>query len=168
MCIQPSQRSRARTKRLAGNEGFLHDLRFLVSQSSLLAPTRGVVSAMADELVLGPVAGERVARRTREGGGARVAGGGTGGVGLHEARHTFASLMIAAGVNAKALPAYLGHASVTITLDRYGHLMPGNEVEAPICLTPSSQGRIVENEALHRDRGVTRADARVSRQHHPS
>jgi integrase len=38
--------------------------------------------------------------------------------------------MIAAGVNAKALSTYMGHASVTITLDRYGHLMPGNESEA--------------------------------------
>jgi integrase len=49
---------------------------------------------------------------------------------LHEARHTVASLMIAAGVNAKALSTYMGHSSVTITYDRYGHLMPGNENEA--------------------------------------
>ena len=49
---------------------------------------------------------------------------------LHECRHTFASLMIAAGVNAKALSTYLGHSSIQITLDRYGHLMPGNEQEA--------------------------------------
>jgi integrase len=49
---------------------------------------------------------------------------------LHECRHTFASLMIAAGVNAKALSTYMGHASVMITLDRYGHLMPGNEEQA--------------------------------------
>jgi len=49
---------------------------------------------------------------------------------LHEARHTCASLMIAAGVNAKALSSYMGHASVTITYDRYGHLMPGNEADA--------------------------------------
>jgi integrase len=53
---------------------------------------------------------------------------------LHEARHTFASLMIAAGVNAKALSTYMGHASITITLDRYGHLMPGNEDEAAAML----------------------------------
>jgi integrase len=53
---------------------------------------------------------------------------------LHEARHTFASLMIAAGVNAKALSTYMGHASITITLDRYGHLMPGNEEEAAALL----------------------------------
>jgi integrase len=51
-------------------------------------------------------------------------------IGLHEARHTFASLMIAAGVNAKALSTYMGHSSITITLDRYGHLMPGNEEQA--------------------------------------
>ena len=49
---------------------------------------------------------------------------------LHDCRHTFASLAIAAGVNAKALSSYMGHSSVAITLDRYGHLMPGNEAEA--------------------------------------
>jgi integrase len=48
----------------------------------------------------------------------------------HECRHTFASLMIAAGVNAKALSAYMGHANISITLDTYGHLMPGSETEA--------------------------------------
>jgi integrase len=48
----------------------------------------------------------------------------------YEARQTFASMMIAAGVNAKALSTYLGHAGVSITYDRYGHLMPGNEAEA--------------------------------------
>jgi hypothetical protein len=51
-------------------------------------------------------------------------------IGLHECRHTFASLMIAAAVNAKALSTFLGHASVTITLDRYGHLFPGSGKEA--------------------------------------
>jgi integrase len=49
---------------------------------------------------------------------------------LHEARHTFASLMIGAGVNAKALSTYMGPASVTLTLDRHGHMFPGNEGEA--------------------------------------
>jgi integrase len=49
---------------------------------------------------------------------------------LHECRHTYASFMIAAGVNAKALSDYMGHSSVMITFDRYGHLMPGNEAEA--------------------------------------
>jgi integrase len=51
-------------------------------------------------------------------------------IGLHECRHTFASLLIAAGVNAKAITAYLGHASIQTTFDLYGHLMPGNQDEA--------------------------------------
>ena len=51
-------------------------------------------------------------------------------IGLHECRHTFASLLIAAGENIKAISTYMGHAGVSITYDRYGHLMPGNEAEA--------------------------------------
>lgn len=51
-------------------------------------------------------------------------------LGFHEARHTFASLMIGAGVNAKALSTYLGHANIATTFDRYGHLFPGAEHEA--------------------------------------
>jgi integrase len=51
-------------------------------------------------------------------------------ISLHECQHTFASLMIAAGVNAKALSTFMGHANISITLDRYGHLLPGAEDEA--------------------------------------
>jgi integrase len=43
--------------------------------------------------------------------------------------------MIAAGINAKALSSYMGHSSITTTLDRYGHLMPGNETQAAQILT---------------------------------
>ena len=53
-----------------------------------------------------------------------------GGWGSPSARHTFASDVIAAGVNAKALSGYLGHANIAVTFDRYGHLMPGSEAEA--------------------------------------
>ena len=49
---------------------------------------------------------------------------------LHSARHTYASILIAAGVNAKALTTYVGHASITTTMDVYGHLMRGSEAEA--------------------------------------
>jgi len=38
--------------------------------------------------------------------------------------------MIAAGCNAKALSDYMGHASITTTFDRCGHLMPGNHGQA--------------------------------------
>ena len=51
-------------------------------------------------------------------------------IGLHEARHTYASLMIAAGVNIKTISEWMGHSSVNITLDRYGHLLPGSAAVA--------------------------------------
>jgi integrase len=51
-------------------------------------------------------------------------------ISLHEARHTFASVLIAAGVNAKAITTYMGHASIQTTYDLYGKLMPGSESEA--------------------------------------
>jgi hypothetical protein len=37
---------------------------------------------------------------------------------------------VLAGVNAKALSTFMGHANISITLDRYGHLFPGSEDEA--------------------------------------
>jgi hypothetical protein len=37
--------------------------------------------------------------------------------------------MIAAGVSAKPLSEYTGHANASITFDRYGRLMSGNEDE---------------------------------------
>ena len=68
---------------------------------------------------------------------------------LHDARHTYASLMIAAGVNAKALSTFMGHANIAITLDLYGHLMPGSEAEAAICSTPTSRARSEAQLPLH-------------------
>jgi len=43
---------------------------------------------------------------------------------FHDLRHTCASLLIAQGATVKAVQAQLGHASATLTLDRYGHLFP--------------------------------------------
>ncbi len=53
----------------------------------------------------------------------------------HEARHCCASYLIAAGLNAKELSVYLGHADIRITYNRYGHLMPGGELDAAETLT---------------------------------
>ena len=47
----------------------------------------------------------------------------------HELRHTAASLAIASGARLKGVQAMLGHASATLTLDRYGHLF-GDELDA--------------------------------------
>jgi integrase len=44
---------------------------------------------------------------------------------IHDLRHTAASLMIQANYPPKMLQEILGHASITTTLDLYGHLYPG-------------------------------------------
>jgi integrase len=49
---------------------------------------------------------------------------------LDECRRGYAALMIAAGVNVNALSTFMGHANIGITLDQYGHLLPGAEDEA--------------------------------------
>ena len=54
-----------------------------------------------------------------------VASAGLAPLRLHDMRHCCASLAIAAGADVKVLQRMLGHASAALTLDRYGHLLPG-------------------------------------------
>jgi len=44
---------------------------------------------------------------------------------FHDLRHTFVSMLIAQNVHPKAIHEQAGHASITTTMDRYGHLLPG-------------------------------------------
>jgi integrase len=48
---------------------------------------------------------------------------------FHHLRHTAAALAIAEGAHPKAIQARLGHASITTTLNLYGHLFPSLDVE---------------------------------------
>ena len=41
---------------------------------------------------------------------------------FHDLRHTCAALLIVEGPIPKVIRLRLGHASITVTLDRYGHL----------------------------------------------
>ena len=43
----------------------------------------------------------------------------------HDLRHTHAAMCIALGIQPKVIQERLGHASITITMDLYGYLMPG-------------------------------------------
>jgi integrase len=43
---------------------------------------------------------------------------------FHDLRHTCASILISEGAHPKQISEWLGHSSITITLDRYGHLFP--------------------------------------------
>jgi len=93
---------------------------------------RAAASAAGDDLVFGRAATAPFiasTARNRALAAWRAAGPALTPITLHECRHTFASLMIAAGCNAKALSVVMGHESITITFDRYGKLMPGGETE---------------------------------------
>lgn len=43
---------------------------------------------------------------------------------FHDLRHTYATRMVAAGAHPKLLQAQLGHTSINVTLNTYGHLFP--------------------------------------------
>jgi integrase len=47
--------------------------------------------------------------------------------GLHAFRHFFASWAIEQGFSAKQLQAFMGHSSIQMTFDTYGHLFPSTE-----------------------------------------
>jgi integrase len=51
---------------------------------------------------------------------------------LHDLRHTHASLALQAGINPKVVQERLGHASVSVTLDTYTHLLAPIQAEAAI------------------------------------
>jgi integrase len=45
---------------------------------------------------------------------------------FHDLRHTFASLLIQKGANPKYIQQQLGHGSIKVTMDIYGHLFEGD------------------------------------------
>jgi integrase len=44
---------------------------------------------------------------------------------FHDWRHTCATLLLSKGVHAKFVQELLGHATISITLDTYSHVLPG-------------------------------------------
>jgi integrase len=63
---------------------------------------------------------ETVSRRF----GQLAEGTGLGDVRLHDLRHAYATRLLEAGVHPKVVSEALGHASVSITLDTYSHVLP--------------------------------------------
>ena len=49
---------------------------------------------------------------------------------LHDLRHTAAALALATGMHPKVTSDRLGHSSIAIPLDVYGHLVPGLQEDA--------------------------------------
>jgi integrase len=55
-------------------------------------------------------------------------------IGLHEGRHTAVSHGLEAGIAIEKVSKFIGHTAITVTIDRYGHLLPGGEAEAAALL----------------------------------
>jgi len=60
---------------------------------------------------------------------------------FHECRHTFASLLIQNGESQTYVKEQLGHSSIKITVDTYGHLVPGANRQAVNRLPTIGTGR---------------------------
>ncbi len=48
---------------------------------------------------------------------------------LHDLRHTFGSLLIQGGASLTYVKEQMGHSSIQITVDTYGHLIPGADIK---------------------------------------
>jgi integrase len=59
---------------------------------------------------------------------------GIGHVKLHELRHTYATRLMEAGVDARTVQEMMGHANVAMTLGRYSHVMPERKQSAAAAL----------------------------------
>jgi integrase len=94
--------------------------------------------ARDDQLIFGDVEGrhqhpERFSRRFSEQLGRccrQLGEGAPPAIRVHDLRHSHASLLLAAGVPVKVVSERLGHATVTITMEIYQHVMPGMQAEA--------------------------------------
>lgn len=101
----------------------IQDLRVLLVEHQLLTGRRsGLIFGVTESSAFTPTAVRSRALRDWKSAGLAP-------IKLHECRHTYASLLIASGVNRKELATYLGHAQVATSEDIYGHLFPGHEAQ---------------------------------------
>jgi integrase len=80
----------------------------------------GLVFCREDSSILGAsLVGQRFARLVKKAGIDHKS--------IHQLRHTFASIAISQNQSIKAISAVLGHSDITTTLQKYGHLLPGDQ-----------------------------------------
>lgn len=73
----------------------------------------------------------------------RVARSGVKRIRFHDLRHTHVAHLIAAGQDALVISKRLGHASVSFTYDKYGHLMPKADSDAATAVAALVDGDAV-------------------------
>ena len=96
-----------------------------VSALSYEAERRGHSKALAGPAFLGPRKGQRLRGDTAYHAWQKLlAEKGLPPMRLHALRHGVGTLMITAGVDMRLVQEQLGHASIQMTADTYGHLFP--------------------------------------------
>jgi integrase len=83
----------------------------------------GLVLHLPDGRPIGRNRFGRIWRKAREEAGAEH-------VDFHDLRHTFASTLLSEGVSVRAVAEWMGHASPTVTLETYAHVMPVDDDRA--------------------------------------
>jgi integrase len=73
---------------------------------------------------------------------ATVQRAGLPGIRYHDLRHTFASTLLSNGVSIAAVAGWLGHASPTVTLSTYAHMMPVDEDRARSVIATAMRSRV--------------------------
>ena len=68
---------------------------------------------------------------------------------FHDLRHSAASLLIAANVHPKIIQTRLGHSSITVTLDVYGHVLPRLDEAVSTALEDTRREASAEGPAAH-------------------
>ncbi len=81
---------------------------------------------------------------------------------FHDLRHTSVALAIAEGAHPKAIQARMGHSSINVTLDRYGHLLP--ELDEAIAIGFGE--RIAAARSSRRQRSLLLVQGELSRSAH--
>ncbi len=75
---------------------------------------------------------------------------------VHGLRHTYATLLLKAGVHPKVVQERLGHGSISITMDTYSHAIPSMQHEAAdlgaaLIDSPSATSALGDDEHLEPD-----------------
>lgn len=93
----------------------------------------GLILHLEDGRPIGRNRFGRIWRKARETVGAEH-------VDYHDLRHTFASTLLSEGVSVRAVADWMGHASPSVTLDTYAHVMPVDEDRARSVLDQAARG----------------------------
>jgi hypothetical protein len=70
-------------------------------------------------------------------------------------RHSYATAALAAGIPAKVVSERLGHANIAITMDTYGHVLPGLDAQAAGTVARLILGDLEQESARPVDKALT-------------